>query len=234
VREPFPDLGKTLPREERDRRLAAYVADRTLANRNAVVEANLGLVFFIIAREFRGRRLPPRVELDDVISAGMEGLIRGVDGYDPSHDTQLNTYCVRAIRSAILNAFLTAGRKKRSIPTVALTGRTDAADARPTAEQARVRAEELREAQALVAGLGDRERDLLMARVLHGNEHGGLNVREVARRHGITGERGCQIVVSTINTLRAAAGNPSRYRRRPMGQSGGRSGGQRERVSAAQ
>ncbi len=50
-----------------------------------------------------GARLPRRVDLADVVSAGTLGLIRAVDRFDESRGLSLETYAGRCIRQAILD-----------------------------------------------------------------------------------------------------------------------------------
>ena len=49
-------------------------------------------------------KLPPSVELDDLISAGVVGLLAAVDNFDPSRNTTLRTYAEYKIRGAILDS----------------------------------------------------------------------------------------------------------------------------------
>jgi RNA polymerase sigma factor FliA len=49
-------------------------------------------------------RLPVSVSLDDLISAGILGLIAAIDRYDSSHDVKLRTYAEYKIRGAILDS----------------------------------------------------------------------------------------------------------------------------------
>jgi RNA polymerase sigma factor for flagellar operon FliA len=46
--------------------------------------------------------LPPNVERDDLISAGVVGLIKAVDQYDTSRKVKFETYAIALIRGAIL------------------------------------------------------------------------------------------------------------------------------------
>ena len=46
--------------------------------------------------------LPPNVERDDLISAGVVGLIKAVDQYDISRQVKFETYAIALIRGAIL------------------------------------------------------------------------------------------------------------------------------------
>ncbi len=49
-------------------------------------------------------KLPPNVELDDLISAGVVGLVAAVDNFDPNRNTTLRTYAEYKIRGAILDS----------------------------------------------------------------------------------------------------------------------------------
>lgn len=49
-------------------------------------------------------RLPGGVELDDLVSAGLLGLISAIDHYDASHNASLRTYAEHKIRGAILDS----------------------------------------------------------------------------------------------------------------------------------
>src|SRR5271166_1949149 len=57
----------------------------------------------LIARRIRDR-LPENVSLDDLVSAGIVGLIAAVDQYDPRHNVKLKTYAEHKIRGAILDS----------------------------------------------------------------------------------------------------------------------------------
>jgi len=57
----------------------------------------------LIARRIH-ERLPVSVSLDDLISAGIVGLIAAIDRYDSSHDVKLKTYAEYKIRGAILDS----------------------------------------------------------------------------------------------------------------------------------
>ena len=57
----------------------------------------------LIARRIH-ERLPVSVSLDDLISAGILGLIAAIDRYDSSQDVKLKTYAEYKIRGAILDS----------------------------------------------------------------------------------------------------------------------------------
>jgi RNA polymerase sigma factor for flagellar operon FliA len=56
----------------------------------------------LIARRIR-YRLPESVSLEDLVSAGVVGLIAAVDQYDAVHQVKLKTYAEHRIRGAILD-----------------------------------------------------------------------------------------------------------------------------------
>lgn len=57
----------------------------------------------LIARRIH-ERLPVSVNIDDLISAGIIGLISAIDRYDPKLDVKLRTYADYKIRGAILDS----------------------------------------------------------------------------------------------------------------------------------
>lgn len=48
-------------------------------------------------------RLPPNIELDDLISSGVIGLMDAIEKYDPSRDNSFKTYAEFRIRGSILD-----------------------------------------------------------------------------------------------------------------------------------
>jgi RNA polymerase sigma factor for flagellar operon FliA len=57
----------------------------------------------LIARRIH-ERVPENVILDDLISAGVVGLIAAIDRFDPRHNVKLKTYAEYKIRGAILDS----------------------------------------------------------------------------------------------------------------------------------
>src|SRR4029077_9617354 len=71
----------------------------------------------LIARRIH-ERVPDNVSLDDLISAGVIGLIAAVDHFDPGQNAQLKTYAEHKIRGAILDSLREmdwAPKKKRRL-----------------------------------------------------------------------------------------------------------------------
>jgi RNA polymerase sigma factor for flagellar operon FliA len=73
--------------------------------RNRLVERYLPLVKYNGERIWA--RLPEGVELDDLISAGVFGLMDAIDAFDLSRGVKFETYCVPRIRGAMLDELRT-------------------------------------------------------------------------------------------------------------------------------
>lgn len=69
--------------------------------RDALVEAHLPQVKFIAER--LAAKLPPSVELDDLIGAGVLGLLDAVEKFDPARGVQFKTYAELRVRGAMLD-----------------------------------------------------------------------------------------------------------------------------------
>lgn len=61
------------------------------------------------------RRLPPNVELDDLVSAGTEGLLRVLDRYDPGRCPCFEAFAAARIRGAILDELRARDWRPRSV-----------------------------------------------------------------------------------------------------------------------
>ena len=97
----FPD---PLSKEEED----YYVEKCRLGDefaRNKLIEHNLRLVAHIV-KKYEHRR----DDVDDLISIGTIGLIKGIDSFSYKHGTRITTYCARCIENEILMA-LRASKK---------------------------------------------------------------------------------------------------------------------------
>lgn len=83
-----------------------YKQDQTnKALRNRLVTQYLPLVKYNGERIWA--RLPDGVELDDLISAGVFGLMDAIDAFDLSRGVKFETYCVPRIRGAMLDELRT-------------------------------------------------------------------------------------------------------------------------------
>jgi RNA polymerase sigma factor FliA len=81
---------------------APQTVGRDPAERERLLQENLPEVRYI-ARRIHDR-LPPHVPFDDLVHAGILGLIDAIDKYDPSRNVQLKSYARFRIRGAILDS----------------------------------------------------------------------------------------------------------------------------------
>ncbi|GAG68964.1 unnamed protein product [marine sediment metagenome] len=70
-------------------------------SRNALMKHYLHLVRYAAERLYS--KLPDKVELDDLISAGIFGLMDAIDAFDPARGVKFETYCSPRIRGSILD-----------------------------------------------------------------------------------------------------------------------------------
>src|SRR5579859_4104117 len=82
-----------------------YRAEATVEMRNQLVELYLPLVKYNAERIWS--RLPEGVDLDDLISAGVFGLMDAIEAFDLERGVKFETYCVPRIRGAMLDELRT-------------------------------------------------------------------------------------------------------------------------------
>ncbi|MBA7638136.1 RNA polymerase sigma factor FliA [subsurface metagenome] len=70
-------------------------------SRNALMKHYMHLVRYAAERLYS--KLPDKVELDDLISAGIFGLMDAIDAFDPARGVKFETYCSPRIRGSILD-----------------------------------------------------------------------------------------------------------------------------------
>ena len=102
----FPD---PLSKEEEDE----YVHLANLGDseaRNKLIEHNLRLVAHIVKKYDHKKD-----DMDDLISIGTIGLIKGIDSYSHKHGTRITTYCARCIENEILMYFRADKKNSKNI-----------------------------------------------------------------------------------------------------------------------
>ena len=116
-----------------EQELAAGIADGDVRARDRMVRANLRLVVNI-ARGYTGKGLA----LQDLIEEGNLGLLRAVEGFDPSMNTRFSTYASYWIKQSIKRALINCAKTIR-IPAymVELLSKWRRASARLTEELGR-------------------------------------------------------------------------------------------------
>ncbi len=78
-----------------------FFKQRNEPNRNRLIEYYLPIVKYTAERIYM--KLPDKVEVDDLISAGIFGLMDAIDAFDPDRGVKFATYCTPRIRGAILD-----------------------------------------------------------------------------------------------------------------------------------
>jgi len=82
-------------------------------SKNGLLEQHAPLVKKL-AHQLKAK-LPPSVEVDDLIQAGMMGLLDAVNRYEETHGAQFETYAVQRIRGAMLDELRSSDWLPRSI-----------------------------------------------------------------------------------------------------------------------
>jgi RNA polymerase primary sigma factor len=91
-----------------ERELGARVLQGDVEARDRMVRANLRLVVNI-ARGYTGKGLP----LEDLVSEGNMGLLRAVEGFEPSMNTRFSTYASYWIKQSIKRAIVNTAKTIR-------------------------------------------------------------------------------------------------------------------------
>jgi RNA polymerase primary sigma factor len=94
--------------EQEEKVLALRIADGDAEARDHMVRANLRLVVSI-ARGYTVKGL----ELQDLVEEGNLGLLRAVEGFDPSMETRFSTYATFWIRQSIKRAIARSAKPLR-------------------------------------------------------------------------------------------------------------------------
>ena len=78
--------------------------------RNKLIEHNLRLVAHIVKKYDHKKE-----DVDDLLSIGTIGLIKGVDSYTDKKGTRITTYCARCIENEILMYFRSDKKNNRNV-----------------------------------------------------------------------------------------------------------------------
>ena len=102
----FPD---PLSKEEENNQIKLMLSGNKDA-RNKLIEHNLRLVAHIVKKYDNGKN-----DLDDLISIGTIGLIKGIDTFSNKNGTRLTTYAARCIENEILMYFRSDKKNQKNI-----------------------------------------------------------------------------------------------------------------------
>lgn len=102
----FPD---PLSKEEEQKYIERHLMGDKEA-RNKLIEHNLRLVAHIVKKYEKKQD-----DIDDLISIGTIGLIKGIDTFSRKHDTRITTYCARCIENEILMHFRSDKKNSKNI-----------------------------------------------------------------------------------------------------------------------
>jgi RNA polymerase primary sigma factor len=97
-----------LLKADEEKELANRIEDGDIEARDHLVRANLRLVVNI-ARSYQGKGLA----LQDLIAEGNLGLLRAVEGYDPSMNTRFSTYASFWIKQSMKRAVVNTAKTVR-------------------------------------------------------------------------------------------------------------------------
>ena len=136
--------------------LELYGAAASLENRDALVLANQGMVRRVALH--LKTRIPPVIEVDELIQVGMMGLLEATQTYDPSKGIDFDNFAHARVRGAMLDEV----RRLSALPRSAVAFNRQHGEA----------------TQALANRLGRRPNDRELA------EHMGLSIDDFQKERG--------------------------------------------------
>ena len=92
-----------------------YLETRADEDRNVLVENYASLVQIQAAR--LSRKLPAQISYDEICSAGYDGLIEAVEGYNPERKAKFETFCQQRIVGAVMDWLRSLDPQSRTVRT---------------------------------------------------------------------------------------------------------------------
>ena len=92
-----------------------FLKSRDDRYRNALVEKYAALVHIQAAR--LSRKLPAQISYDEICSAGYDGLIEAVEGYNPLRKAKFETFCQQRIIGAVMDWLRSLDPQSRTVRT---------------------------------------------------------------------------------------------------------------------
>jgi RNA polymerase sigma factor for flagellar operon FliA len=93
--------------------LSDYKCEIDAATKDKIIVEYAPLIKYIAQKI--ASRLPPNIELDDLMSCGVIGLMDAIDKFDPTRDNKFKTYAEFRIRGAILDELRSQDWVPRSV-----------------------------------------------------------------------------------------------------------------------
>lgn len=98
---PFQSAGRAIGVEAVEAAWQQYRATHSPQARETLVQRYIHLVRYMANR--LSRTLPPMIDIEDLISAGVVGFLTALDGFDPQHGTDFSVYALTRIRGAMVD-----------------------------------------------------------------------------------------------------------------------------------
>ena len=98
---PFQSAGKAVRPEAVEAAWQEYRANGSPQARETLMQRYIHLVRYMAGR--LGRTLPPSVEFDDLVSAGVVGFLGALDTFDPKHGTDFSVYALTRFRGSMVD-----------------------------------------------------------------------------------------------------------------------------------
>ena len=210
---PGGSFPRPLSKQEESEYLARW-AEGDIEARNQLVEHNLRLVAHIIKKYFAQSD-----DVEDLISIGTIGLIKGVNSYDATKGVKLSSYVSRCIENEILMAFRSS---RKNVSDVSLSDALDVEedgggglsilDVLAQEEDLAERVSTAETCRRLRRELDDvlTEREGAIIRLRYGLDGGeALTQRQTAERFGISRSYVSRIEKQALQKLRKALGEES-------------------------
>ena len=202
---------RTLKPEEEKEYFDDWLNNGSMEARNKLIEHNLRLVAHIIKKYYSQSS-----DVDDLISIGTIGLIKGVSSYKPEKNVRLATYASRCIENEILMHFRAMKKCAGDLSlsdTIDTDGEGNSLSLMDILSQDDDMLENISAAEMkqqliyyIQNVLDDRERDIIILRYgLSGGK--ALPQREVAEKCGISRSYVSRIEKKAIEKLRNAFGD---------------------------
>ena len=158
--------------------------DRRVRDRLVVIFAPL--VHHVVRHH--GDALPEGCELEDLVSGGLEALIRAIDQYEAGQRRTLEQHVWQRVHDGVRDELARYAPATAQAPTLAIGSMPDGIDAAADPALASARQEARERFRDAFRQLPERERHIAVMRHVDG-----LTLREIGELLGVTESRVCQI-----------------------------------------